>query len=278
MSKAVVQARRGACHAATETCDLPRLAFVHIPRTAGTAVTSALQRAYGTQTFPAMTTLDYRACDDASLQCFRLYKGHAYRADYQRLPSDTVRFTILRDPVRRALSYFNYFRALDDSNVQDEFAREACQLAKAASPIEFVYSDSPFVIEQVRLGQVRQFLTPDTLKAIAHRQFLSRTLRRQAVHEFVAEIANFDYVMTSECVALSYPVMAARLGLPAASRQLGRDNFCTSSADVDLADLRRALIDVNAAEFDCYEHARQRELAFLYEALAPCLDAFSLAA
>jgi hypothetical protein len=248
---------------------LPLLAFVHIPKTAGTSITNALKRLYGAACFPAMTTLDYRKHDDAALQGYRCFRGHAYRCDYERLPAGTSFFTVLRDPVERALSYYNYYRALADAHVSDRFVLEASRLAKTASVIEFIYSDSPFIIEHLRLGQMRQFLTQETLRHIAHRQFLTRALRRIAADEFMREMARFDFVLTCDCLALTFPLMTAQLGLPVSCRLIGRDNASAASDDVDPADIRRALIDVNAAEFTCYDFVRRRQNDWIVAALTP---------
>jgi hypothetical protein len=249
----------------------PRLAFVHVPKTAGTSVTHALSRYYNGYCCPAMTTLDYPLYGDDALAQYRFYKGHAYRRDYERLPEDTIRFTVLRDPVRRALSYYNYYRCLDDGELTDPFIREASRLAKTATPIEFVYSDSPFVIEHLRLGQVRQFLPAATLAAIGHRQFLSRALRQTAVAEFIEEMCRFAYVLTVECLWLSFPVMAREIGLPECVSALEWKNHSEPADGVDLADVRRALVDVNAAGFECYAYAQRREQAWLAEKLSPVL-------
>jgi hypothetical protein len=249
----------------------PRLAFVHVPKTAGTSITHALSRHYGGLSCPAMTTLDYRIYGDEALAKYRFYKGHAYRRDYDRLPDDTIRFTVLRDPVSRARSYYTYYRSLNDSELTDPFVLEASRLAKTASPIEFVYSDSPFVIEHLRLGEVRQFLPEATLAAIGHRQFLSRDLRRTAVEDFIKELRRFSYVLTVESLPLSFPLMARDIGLPESVLALEWKNRSEPADGVDTADLRRAMVDVNAAGFECYAHAQRRERAWLTERLSPLL-------
>ena len=250
---------------------LPRLAFVHIPKTAGTSVTSSLSQYYGELTFPATTTLDYQAYDNSQLAAFRWYKGHAYRRDYERLPPDTVRFTVLRDPVRRARSYFNYFRRIDHSDISDPFVLEASHLAKTASLIENVYSESPFVIEHIRLGQVRQFLPAETLAAIGHRTFLTRDLRKQVLQDFIVATDQLDYVMTVESLSLSFALMIRELGLPDRLRILTHENISEMSDSTASSDLRRAVTDVNALEFECYEHVRLREQAWLAAKLMPLI-------
>ena len=257
---------------ANATAVLPRLAFVHIPKTAGTSITHALDRAYRGQSCPAMTTLDYACLPDTQLNSYWLYRGHAYRRDYERLPKNTILCTVLRDPVRRARSYFAYYRDLDDRHITDDFVLEASRLAKTASVIEFIYLDSPFIIEHLRLGQLRQFLPEATLAAIGHRQFLTRALRQAVVEDFLREMEKFTYVLTTGMLALSFPLMATQLGLPAICAALPNENRSQpviATDDADDADIRRALIDVNAGEFCAYETIRAREAAWLCAQLRP---------
>ncbi len=255
-----------------DAATLPPLAFVHIPKTAGTSITNVLRNIYGVQACPATTTLDYRKLDSAALGAYRFFSGHAYRRDYERLPAGISYFTVLRDPVARTLSTYRYYRQIDETHLNDDFMLEASRLAKSDSAIAFIYSDSPFIIEHIRLGQLRQFLTPETLMRIAHRQFLTRDLRRRAIDEFQQEMTRFDYVLTCESLALTFPLMTARLGLPMAGRALGRDNRSFACDNIEPDDIRRAVMDVNEAEFSCYEYARRRETAWMAAALTPCCD------
>ena len=250
------------------TMSLPRLAFVHVPKTAGSSLTAALANAYGASTLPAMTTLDYPCYTGEQLASFRFYKGHAYRRDYARLPADTRRFTVLRDPVERAVSYFNYYRTLDVSDITDPFALEACELARTASPVEFIYADSPFVIEHLRCGQLRQFLPEDLLATIGHRQFLSRRMRGDVVAAALEELRGFTAVLTCDMLFLGWPLFVRQLGLPQSCARLPHLNVAPPGEPPDLADVRRALIDVNAAEFCCYHAIRQREQRWLAESFA----------
>jgi len=242
---------------------LPRLLFVHIPKTAGTSMTEALAGLYGALTFPAMTTLDYAAYDDARLLQYRLFKGHAYRRDYKRLPPDTRRLTVLRDPVERAISFWRYYRSLTLDGVDDPYVAEAIRLAQSRSPLELIYSESPFVLEHLRLGQVRQFLPGPTLHAIGHRQFVTGEMKRQALADFIAEIDRFDVVLTCEMLRVSLAPAHAALGLPPPAAPLPRVNISPGTDAVDRLEVRRAMMDVSDAEFACYEHARRREIALL---------------
>ncbi|HTZ72263.1 MAG TPA: hypothetical protein VMB71_16525, partial [Acetobacteraceae bacterium] len=96
-----------------------------------------------------------------------------------------------------------------------------------------------------------------------HREYLKRDVRRGVVEDFAAALRRFAYVLTTEVLPISFPRMVARLGLPVAVGRLPRENMSCAVGDVDFADIRRALVEVNAPEFECYEIVRQRELAWL---------------
>lgn len=244
----------------------PRLAFVHIPKTGGVSLTAMLARAYDGQVLPAMTTLDYPFYDAAELARFRFYKGHAYRRDYERLPPGTIRLTVLRDPVARAVSFWRYYRALDPAASEDPSIAEAIRLAREGSALDLIRAEAPFVIEHLRLGQVRQFLPPATLAAVDHHPFLPRALQHAVLGAFVAEMARFDHVLTSEMLPLSLPPVLRALGLGGRVGPLPRENVSPPAPDCDPFDLRRAVMEVNEVEFACYEHVRRREIAALSDA------------
>jgi hypothetical protein len=258
----------------TAAASLPRLCFVHIPKTAGTSVTQALRAIYGEATLPAMTTLDYRRYDNTSLQQYRFYKGHAYRRDYLRLPEDTGFFTIIRDPVDRAISLYRYYRGLEADKIGDHFMREAVQLARRGSVMEFIYSDSPFIVEHIRLGQIRQFLPDELLAEIGHRQFLSRGLRDAAIAAFSQEMTRFALVLTHGMLGLSFAAARRALGLGGHGGRLGLENISAMPVEADRGDVRRALVDVNGAEFTCYDMIAARERGWLeaVQALPPCIS------
>ena len=247
---------------------LPSLCFVHVPKTAGTAVTETLRAVYGPQSLPAMTTLDYACYGADQLAAYRFYAGHAYRRDYTRLSEGTLLFTVMRDPVERAISLYRYYRTLDPAPMGDGFMREAVELARGRPLMEFIYSDSPFLIEHLRLGQIRQFLPDALLAEISHRQFLSRALRDAAIEAALAELARFDLVLSHEWLGLSFGRAMRHLGVDLGGRGLALANVSEGTVDVDRCDVRRAMVDINGAEFICYDFVLRRERDWLAADLA----------
>lgn len=87
---------------------VPRILFLHLPKTAGTALRELFAKLYGdahvTRALGALrmdeALIDYA---DADIVC-----GHLMPRPGVRLPADRVTMTILRDPVDRFVSYYNF--------------------------------------------------------------------------------------------------------------------------------------------------------------------------
>ncbi len=113
----------------------PLIAFLHIPKTAG----SSLERILGRQYAHAMfTTKEWRPAKDgtgvyeaeesirglfalppAERDKFKIIKGHFHFGYASLLPADTVYFTFLRDPVERVISTY-YFALRNPRNYLHE--------------------------------------------------------------------------------------------------------------------------------------------------------------
>ncbi len=188
--------------------DLPRLAFIHIPKTAGTSVRDFFAKIYGDAVFPGMTTLDYACYSDEQLAEYRFFSGHAYHRDFTRLPPDTKLFTIFRNPVQRAISLYRYYAGIENTS-DDPFIREAIDIAKNKGIIDFVYSNNPFLIEHLRAGQIRQFIGDRLLQELGHRRSITDDLEQRLWVDCAATLARFSYVITLDYLAPSLRLMCA---------------------------------------------------------------------
>ncbi|MGQ7794075.1 sulfotransferase family 2 domain-containing protein [Faunimonas sp. B44] len=84
-----------------------QIAFLHIPKTAGTSVRAALVRAYGRN--EVVFIQPQNAPDD--LSTYRVVGGHFNAAFIKSRIPDAEVVTILRDPTNRVLSLYRYWTA-----------------------------------------------------------------------------------------------------------------------------------------------------------------------
>ncbi len=138
----------------------PRLCYIHIPKTAGTAVTDALRAIYPAEKiFGATFMYEYVSVDPAVFENYLLYKGHVhYSFAVKNFPKDTKYITVLRDPVERIISLYFYVRnypedILIDPNVPDH-QKEGVRLAKEKGIVEYLSSSLPDVIHSTRNHQL----------------------------------------------------------------------------------------------------------------------------
>ena len=97
----------------------PKLLFVHIPKTAGISLYSALEKHLGYRNckrWEQATKLDdYLATPDDNLQQLRLLSGHfSYEMFMRKNTGDRYVFTLLREPLERIRS--TYYYLLSDPN------------------------------------------------------------------------------------------------------------------------------------------------------------------
>lgn len=101
----------------------PRLAFLHVPKTAGTSLRHALAGVAGetSELFRAgrMTVEEARALDHFDVIC-----GHMSRADQLAFFPDRQVITVLREPVERCVSWIKMVRK-DQSIPMVEFLHQA---------------------------------------------------------------------------------------------------------------------------------------------------------
>lgn len=88
--------------------------FLHIPKTAGTTLLDILDRQYPAAAIHSFggdahaSVAQFKAMDEQSRAQIRLLRGHMAYGLHEYLPRPAPYFTILRDPVARVISYYNY--------------------------------------------------------------------------------------------------------------------------------------------------------------------------
>jgi hypothetical protein len=249
---------------ATQQQALPRLCFVHLPKTGGTTIRNHLFQIYGTLAFGATTTEDYAVVSDEVLARYRFYSGHPYRRDWSRLPPDTKFLIVLRDPVDRVISLYKYWRTIGTSFLElrgDGFAcmLEALHIAQTVQIEAFIMSENAFIVGNVRNAYARQ-LVPDTMVYSCH---IDGRPSVAAFEEALKKLFRFDAVLTTERLDQSFPQALRRLGLPAADGRLGRANVSTSNSAYNRQQIEDIMIRISPMDFSLYNVGQQIEARHL---------------
>jgi hypothetical protein len=243
---------------------LPRICFVHIPKTAGSSVRAFFLDVYGDLAFHAHTTLDYQAASEAELSRYQFYGGHTYRSDWSRLPGDARFLTIMREPVDRLISLYQYWNTIDLGYLEsvpepDRFLVEAIRIAHTCPIEEFALSDSPAIVEHVRNAYARQLIrTPTNLNSMLDSSSTAATF-----DESVEVLFSFDVVLTTGRLDRSFAPALAHLGFGNSHEPLGRKNKSAMHLSCDKAEVGRILSEISPLDYRIYAVARQLEARFV---------------
>jgi hypothetical protein len=135
------------------------LFFVHIPKTAGTSLVTAMQAHFAPDRIcPRDQTEALARLDPADLRRkYDFIPAHTGMDVAERIATDLV--TVVREPTDRILSLYNYWRSVpSESAVIYESGKvdPAVSLAKSLSFRDFVLSDHPRILHDINNGQTFQ--------------------------------------------------------------------------------------------------------------------------
>jgi hypothetical protein len=206
--------------------------FLHIPKTAGTTLLSILDRQYPKQAIHSfggdahVSVAEFKALDDESRAQIRLLRGHMAYGLHEYLPGSVVYFTVLRDPVARVISYYNYIRRTPPHYLYDVVTQQNMSLP------DLLESKLPLMMNdgQVRLisgvwgepafGGVTEEMLEKAQKNLA-RSFIvvGLTERFDQTLCLLKENLNWQQDITYQRLNVSRQGLAGR-GLPAAAVDL----------------------------------------------------------
>lgn len=112
-----------------------RLLFDHVPKCAGTTVSSYLAGHYSTRltfhtdgTSPATSVKRFQELPEAERCRYRLITGHETHALLDYVDRSTLTMTILRDPIDRIVSHYFYVKRTPNHYLHDHIIRNDIQL------------------------------------------------------------------------------------------------------------------------------------------------------
>lgn len=215
------------------------LIFLHIPKTAGKTLASVAKRHFRPkhvhqlnlyETIDAIKRL--KALPEVERRQIKLLSGHAWYGVHQLLPQPARYFTLLRHPLDRAISAYNFVRSAGDSTLLAPRWRDGMTLAE-------------FVTEQVfDLDNVQTRYVAGEMSEAVSAETLERALRNADTH--------FDVIGLTEQFDLTLKQMAKRYGWRRLryKRQLVSPNYVTKETISD-AD-RAAIATTFAIDLDFY--------------------------
>ena len=164
--------KSSACLLLIEPMKLQRLCYIHIPKTAGTAVTEVLTRIYPVdKVFSGTLMYDYTSVEPRIFRNYLLYKGHIhYSFAVANLPGDTRFITVLRDPVERVLSLYFFVRklstkTLDALNLPDE-SMAGVNAARESGIVDYLQSSVPDIRATTRNHQLQALVDRESFQKI----------------------------------------------------------------------------------------------------------------
>lgn len=136
-----------------------RFVFLHIPKCAGSSVHSALSASFAKPDIYPRYGQDVLRDQIGELRRWRYLAGHFSKAGVDRIPGPKWLITVLREPKSRVLSLYYFWRSFTDAHIEAKNLRGP-RLAKSMSVLEFLRSDDPFIVHNVRNAQVRTLIGP----------------------------------------------------------------------------------------------------------------------
>ena len=187
------------------------VAFMHIEKTAGTSVTSFLNRRYATVLIAplarsaAAAEAQLRA---ASTRHFSLLHGHYDLPSIRTFAPERIVITFLREPASRILSAYYFWRSRQLS-IADDDVNEAAVAAAKFGLLDFLRCDLPVVrnqIDNIYTRRLTGLYANEVDDALADNPFA-------ALETALAALAGLQFVGIQERLDESLGLLCKQLGL-----------------------------------------------------------------
>jgi hypothetical protein len=118
-----------------------RIVFLHIPKTAGQSVHTALVSAFGEEMVcPARVNEQLKTYTIRELNQYQVFSGHLDWAMLDCLKGPSYQFTVLRKPIDRILSFYFYLKQKSEGMSQEQLLlphNQGMRAAKELSPNDY---------------------------------------------------------------------------------------------------------------------------------------------
>jgi Sulfotransferase family len=117
-----------------------KVVFLHIPKTAGTSFHLLLTQYFGEQETCPIRNRQLDQVGDSLLSSYRLFSGHYFFNQIERIPAPRKLVTILREPRNRLISLYNFHRSFrwDRISSIEELGYDSPRYAKELSFAEYL--------------------------------------------------------------------------------------------------------------------------------------------
>jgi Sulfotransferase domain len=259
----------------------PLLAFVHIPRTGGGTVSTAIARNYSPRKDIGNFQRDPERARQGlanvvSKDAWKAVGGHTPFGLFRRyLSADTRYITVLRDPVDRVLSHYHFHAQAGDppGSLGPRKLRNTWETLLNHERLERAGGDQE---DEILLENVAEFTLEEGLrrKICIYDNFMTRflwggeslfgELPPEALERAKENISNFWFVGVRERLDESIILLGRKLGVGLMPYYLRHVSQKRPPLDETSDELRALIADHNTLDVELYRFARER-----FEAEAP---------
>lgn len=116
-----------------------KIVFIHIPKTAGSSLRNAIESSYTSKLIAPYENIFN--LEKAVHLDYKLFRGHFGYQDAQIIPGAKEFITVLRDPVERVISLYNYWNKVSkyyNGSPETDLNYDGVMLAKKATLTDFI--------------------------------------------------------------------------------------------------------------------------------------------
>lgn len=235
-----------------------QLCFVRIPKTGSTTLISILDAQFSVAEICPVLVGDLPQTTPEQLAPYRLFRDHFDYDIHQYLPRSPVYITMLRDPVSRAISHYEFCKRCPNQTPFDNYLRE--EAAKGLKA--FVCHPDPTIRIRTSNLQTRQIAAG--LGSRHGNPFEPSPLESQLSDADLFTLAKqhldaFAFVGITEQFQDSILLLAYSFGwYPVAEYQSLRVATKKSKKDELDPDILEAILSVNQLDWELYQYGRSR--------------------